>query len=223
MDPIINKLKSSGFVPVKSEKNYTVFKSDKGVALSYDDGTIEGFIKDKLNESLISEINIRQKIEMLILIGLGITYFNTDITIVDGRSMEPTLKNHQIIVKTKSSTNVNKILASKNSIVKFKSPSNQTSIKRIVGVPGDLIEFNIQIIKVNGVVVDTKNDSPPPEGSIIQPSFSKNGKLRTRSPVAHLKLKDNEYFVIGDNRNNSIDSREYGPITNSSIISVIEK
>lgn len=223
MDSLAGKLKQFGFVPVKSEKDYTLFKSDKGVALFYKDGTMEGFTKDKINEQFVIESSLREKIGMLIIVGLGITFFSTDLTIVDGRSMEPTLKNHQIILKTKSATNVNKLLISKNSIVKFKSPSNQTSIKRIMGVPGDLIEFNFREVKVNGVVVDTNNDSPPPKGSTKIPTFSASGKERSRSPLAQLKLKDNEYFVIGDNKQNSIDSREYGPITNASIISVIEK
>lgn len=223
MNSIIDKLTKIGFKFVNKKPNYSVLKSDTGIALSYNDGTSEGFIKQNINESVILESGIREKIGMIILVGLGLTYFNTDITIIDGKSMEPTFKNHQIIIKTKSSTNVNKILASKNSIVKFKSPSNQTSIKRIVGVPGDVIEFNIQKIKINGVVVDTVNDSPPPPGSIPQVSFSKDGKQRSRSPLATLKLKNGEYFVMGDNRHNSVDSREYGPIKDSSIISVIEK
>lgn len=223
MNPSVEKLELSGFKPIKSKKDYTLFKSDKGVALSYKNGTIEGFVKEKIDGHGLVESSFREKIGMLIVIGLGITYFNTDITIVDGRSMEPTLKNHQIILKTKSATDVNRLLVSKNSIIKFKSPTNQNSIKRIIAVPGDVIEFNIQILKVNGVVVDNTNDSPPPKGATPVPSFSKHGKLRSRNPLAQLKLKDNEYFVLGDNRHNSVDSREYGPIAYSSIISVIEK
>lgn len=197
----------------------TIVSSQNKVIIKYNDGNIEGFIKtpNQFNEG------IRHIIEAFTLIGLGIIYFNTDITIVDGKSMYPTYNNYQIIVKSKDTRNVNKLMLAKNTIIKFKDPSNITSIKRIVGVPGDFVEFSFRTIKINGKIVDTENCEPLPPGSIHKISYTKAGVPHSRSTEATIQLKDNEYFVMGDNKNNSTDSRNYGPITDTAVISIIEK
>jgi signal peptidase I len=219
----LNKIKQLGFVPVKKTHNYTTFKSNDGIAISYNDGNIEGFTKSNLNETILTESGIRQKLEMLLAIGLGITYFTTDITIISGRSMEPTYKNYQIIIKTKASTDVNKILVSKNSIVKFISPTGDKSIKRIMGIPGDEIEFDIDIVRINGKVVDQENSEPHPVPTSQKKTYTRTGIERKLAPIDVLKLKSGEYFVMGDNPSDSIDSKAYGPIKDTAIISVLEK
>ncbi len=218
----LNQIKQLGFTPVKKNSNYTTFKSNNGIAISYNDGNVEGFVKEKLNESVLNEMGMRQKLEMLLIIGLGITYFTTDITIVDGRSMEPTYKSTEVIIKTKASSDVNKILVSKKSIVKFKSPKGVTSIKRIVAGPGDEVELDFTFVKINGVTVDKHNTEPHPPSNFQKVAYTPGGKIRN-FPVDVFKLKSGEYFVMGDNISNSEDSRSYGPISDSAIISVIEK
>lgn len=220
---ILDKIKRLGFVPVKNTKHYTTFKSKDGIAILYDDNNVEGFTKRDFKESMLNEIGIRQKIEMLLVIGLGITYFTTDITIINGNSMEPTYKNHQIILKTKSSTNVNKILLSKGSIIKFVSPIGDKSIKRIVGIPGDEIEFDFNVIKINGKIVDKFNSEPHPTPTFQKKAYTQTGIERKKSPIDVIKLKPGEYFVMGDNSSDSIDSKTYGPIKDTSILSVVEK
>ena len=199
----------------------TVTKDDNKIIIAFTDGNYEGIIKNKESNN-INE-GLRQAIETLILIGLGITYFNTDITIVDGRSMYPTYNNLQVIVKSKCSKTINKLMLNRNTIIKFKDTSNVTSIKLIVGVPGDVIEFDLQKIKKNGHLIDDNNSEEPPPGSVKQTSYTKLGKPRTRSAIATLTLKENEYFVMGDNKNNSLDSRNYGPIKDAAILSIIKK
>lgn len=219
---VLNKLKQSGFNVIKSNREYTTLKSNNGIALSYTDGTVEGFVKSKIKESVYNESKLRHGLELVLLIGLGITYFNTDITIVDGVSMEPTYKNLQMIIKTKSATDVNKILVSRESVVKFISPDGDTSIKRVVGVPGDEIEFDFNVVKINGVVVDKFNSEPHPASNFQKTAYTPGGKVRN-FPIDVIKLKSNEYFVMGDNASNSEDSRKYGPIYDTTILSIIRK
>lgn len=215
---IHDKLKKSGFTPSFSCSKYSVFKGDKGVYILHSDGNIEAFLKGHLEESGLNEDLSRQIAESVILLGLGITYFTTDITIVNGVSMDPTYKNGQILIRSKKSKEVNRLLASRNSVVKFKSPEGDTCIKRVVAMPGDKVEFNGSNILVNGQLVDSNNQEWNARN--LQ-RMVRNGKSDSQTEIKI--LKQDEYFVLGDNRDESIDSRNYGPIDGNCIISVIEK
>ena len=74
-------------------------------------------------------------------------------------------------------------------------------IKRIVGTPGDQINIESNgSIFVNDIELEIKNVN------------SNNGD------IFEIKLSDNEYFLVGDNRENSFDSRMFGPISSDRII-----
>ena len=75
-------------------------------------------------------------------------------------------------------------------------------IKRIVGTPGDQvnIESNGSIF-VNDIELEIKNVNNTNNGDMFE-----------------IKLSENEYFLIGDNRDNSFDSRMFGPISSDRII-----
>ena len=82
-------------------------------------------------------------------------------------------------------------------------------VKRIVGIPNDLIEVKPTYILVNGVK----------ENEVYlnhkRPIFYKH--------IGTIVLKDNEYFVLGDNRNISFDSREFGPVPDSDITGRVKR
>jgi signal peptidase I len=215
---LLPNLQKQGFSPVLKKSYGTVLKSNSGLAIAYNDGNIEGFIKSNLNESIITETSLRHKIELLLLIGLGITYFTTDITIVDGVSMSPTYKNYQVIMKSKVTNKVKQMMIGKNAIIKFKSPSGETAIKRIVAGPEDVIELDGWLVKVNGKVIDDNNRN----NAEIKLTAMIKSKKRNRD-VEKFTLSSDQYYVMGDNREDSIDSRNYGPITNDAIITVLQK
>ena len=75
-------------------------------------------------------------------------------------------------------------------------------IKRIIGTPGDEIEINQngQVFN-NNIEIITEN--------VISNKISDN---------IEIKLNDGQYFLLGDNRNNSYDSRSFGPVAQSRII-----
>ena len=88
-------------------------------------------------------------------------------------------------------------------LVNNEGNNNQTVyIKRIVGTPGDeiLIKKNGQVFN-NNIQVITENVA----STVILDEIV-------------IKLSEDEYFVLGDNRDNSFDSRLFGPITSSRII-----
>jgi len=83
-------------------------------------------------------------------------------------------------------------------------------IKRIIGVPGDRVT-------VNDKKVTTFNDENP-NGLILDETYLDNGTVtRTPDPV-DITLQDKQYFVMGDNRDNSSDSRYWGYLPEDNIL-----
>ena len=126
--------------------------------------------------------------------------FFYQLCIIDGDSMFPTLKSGNIVCMKKYNLDLKH-----NDIVVVRK-DNKTIIKRLVGLPNDKIEIN-DYLYING----QKND----DLYIKDCGNIGNG----------ICLKDNEYFVLGDNRQNSIDSRfdEIGIISRDEIIGKIIK
>ena len=66
-------------------------------------------------------------------------------------------------------------------------------IRRVIGLPGETVQIRDGVIYIDGEIYDEAADYP----EIVNPGLAENG----------VSLKSNEYFVLGDNRNNSEDSR----------------
>lgn len=110
--------------------------------------------------------------------------------LVDGQSMENTLFDRERLMVDKLSYRF--IEPKRGEIIVFKYPKNPKSrfVKRVIGIPGDVIEIRDRVVYVNGVPLD--------EPYIKAPTYY------NMSPV---KVLPNHVFVMGDNRNNSLDSR----------------
>lgn len=148
--------------------------------------------------------NSKKFILRIIIIGCVIFIVNLfffQIVFVDGISMEPTLNDKDIVVIKKIN-----IKPERNDIVVIKK-NKRIIVKRIIGKPGDIIKID-KFVYVNGQQFDEieTDDEENKHKEII--------------------LKNNQYFVLGDNRANSIDSRnkEIGIIQYKEILGkVIEK
>lgn len=129
-------------------------------------------------------------IVVAVVLAFLIRQFIVELYIVDGPSMRPTLQSQERLV-------VNKFIYSlrapeKGEILVFKYPRDQSRdfIKRVIATPGDTIE-----IKDGRVYV---NDQMQNEDYILE---------KTRSEYPKATVPDGTVFVMGDNRNNSLDSR----------------
>ncbi len=130
--------------------------------------------------------------------------------IVSGQSMKPTLNNGELLFGDKSFT-VDDL--KRGTIIVFKDPADENSslIKRIVGLPGETVEITGGRIHING--------------ELIQDPSSKAGTAATepRKLGRPLTLKENEFAVLGDNRGNSFDSRDFGAINFRDIKYIIKR
>lgn len=135
----------------------------------------------------------------VVFLSLFITRFIGYFCDVNGMSMSPTLANGDRIVISKISYNFQEL--ERFDIIVFRESENLL-IKRIIGLPGDHILYKDNVLYVNGERVE----EPFLDDSSLTVDFTLNQTI----PANH-------YFVMGDNRNNSVDSRVFGPISKENI------
>lgn len=118
-----------------------------------------------------------------------------------------------------------KDLIKRGSIYAFYPPHNDKAfIKRLVGMPGDNIEIKQGIISINGKVIESKFISQSSEEDIYEETLDdstyniKIMPLRRLLIDVELKVPEDEYFFLGDNRDNSSDSRIWGTVPSSDFI-----
>ncbi len=127
---------------------------------------------------------------------------------VSGLSMFPTMHGNDYLITEKISYKLGD--PKKGQIVVLKNPRDESQdfIKRIIAVPGDTIRVEKNRIFINGGLL--KETYLPPETPTPNGAFLTEGNT--------IKAGPNQYFVFGDNRNHSSDSREWGPITKKEIV-----
>ena len=140
-----------------------------------------------------------------VAIVLLIANFIAKPVVVRGSSMNPTLNNFDICISNRLS------IVLGGTIDRFDIVVAQTeegeSVKRVVGIPGDVISYQGGVLTVNGttVVEDYIIDDP--------------SKHHSDMDFREIRLGADEYFLMGDNRTGSTDSRYFGPFHRSDIIS----
>jgi signal peptidase I len=119
---------------------------------------------------------------------------------IEGNSMEPNLHNDEYVLIDKISYLLHP--PERGDIIVFTPPNNDRDyIKRVIGLPGDTVEVRGGQVYVNGVPLD-------------EPYLAQ----ATNQSMDPLEVPPDRYFVMGDNRNNSSDSRSFGPITAQVIV-----
>lgn len=128
--------------------------------------------------------------------------------IVSGASMDPTFESGQYLIVDQITYNLEN--PKRDDVVIFKYPKNPEIffIKRIIGLPNETLI-------VDGGKTTIKNKENP-DGFLLNESYITDSH-RT-SDTFEITLKDNEYFVMGDNRPQSSDSRTWGPLESKYII-----
>lgn len=130
--------------------------------------------------------------------------------IVNGRSMDNTLQNGERLLMLKQ----NEI--ERFDVIVFPSPieDNKLYIKRVIGLPGDTIEYKNDQLILNGHALtepylqDLAQTSPQP--------FTYD--FRLQDVTGEIKVPEGKLFVMGDNRRNSLDGRSFGFIDREDVV-----
>lgn len=149
------------------------------------------FIKEMFRFTIIS-----------LIVVLPIRMFIAQPFLVSGGSMDPTFEDGQYLIIDEISYYFNK--PERGQVVVFKYPNNPSKyfIKRIIGLPGETV-----VIKNNEVKIKNQRF---PDGFLLEEAYVKKPDFQSRD--IEVKLGEKQYFVMGDNRASSSDSRDWGPV-----------
>jgi len=144
-------------------------------------------------------LDILETLLFSLLLFLGINAVTARIR-VDGMSMEPTLHTGEFVIVNKLAYRFSE--PKQGDVIVFRFPRNpeQEYIKRIIGLPGDEVTIAERQVQVNGHILNEPYIAAPPR---YESTWS--------VPVGAL-------FVLGDNRNNSSDSHNWGPVPMENVV-----
>ena len=156
-----------------------------------------------MNKERIKKI-IKEAIPYIIVVIVVILIRSFIITpaIVDGNSMKPTLQDNNIIILNKLDYSLNDIKRFDIVVVNY---NDDKLVKRIIGLPGEHIEYKDNNLYVNGNLIEER----------FNHTLTNDFKLET---IGYLSIPGDKYLVVGDNRNNSLDSRIIGLIEKKDIL-----
>lgn len=142
---------------------------------------------------------------------------------VDGRSMYPTLKDGEFGFTNVGGVLLNGVERGDIVVVTMEEEGQKTHwVKRVIGLPGDTVSCVNDVVYINGKELDeTKYIAPDYRQSLVDKFgyFNKvpNADNTNVEDFEEVKLGDDEYYVMGDNRPYSKDSRYVGPVKKSQI------
>ena len=148
-------------------------------------------------------------IALVIVVPLRVFIFQP--FLVRGDSMVPTYHNGDYLIVDQISYRFNDPERGDVIVLKFPFDPSQRFIKRIAGLPGESVEVKDGKVVVYGVNEEGKEARVLDESGYLPSDLQTPGSLR-------LDLKEKEYFVLGDNRPFSSDSRKWGVLSEDLII-----
>jgi len=140
-----------------------------------------------------------------ILIVAPIRFFIAQPFIVRGESMDPTYADGQYLIVDELTYRTKE--PERGDVIVFKYPKDPSKyfIKRIIGLPGDKVSIN------NGIVTIISKEYP--DGKVLNEPYLKEISFENTGDTMGV----NEYYVMGDNRSNSLDSRIWGALPTKNI------
>ncbi len=147
---------------------------------------------------------------LIVVVVIPIRVFVVSPFVVDGESMHPTFENLDYLV-------IDELLydfqaPARGDVIVFRYPGNPSIfyIKRIIGLPGETVSIN------HGIITIISADGT--RTALAEPYIVNEDATYTKD----VSLNAGEYFVMGDNRPNSSDSRVWGPLPKKDIIGRVD-
>lgn len=168
-------------------------------------GYEEPTFMDKIRNNLAELIEF---VAIILVLYVIIHFFVAEPHQVSGTSMVPNFKDLDLIITNKLATRFSTF--QRGEVIVFQNPRNarEDYIKRIVGLPGERIKIANNQVYINGEPID---QSYLPAGTPIRTK----GYMSENEEIV---IPEDTYFVMGDNREGSTDSREWGPLKKELIV-----
>jgi len=144
-------------------------------------------------------VDVLETLVLSVLLFLGINAISARIR-VDGSSMEPSLQSGEFVIVNRLAYRLGEPELGDVVVFHFPGDPGQEYIKRIIGLPEDTIRVNNGTVSINGQPIDEPYIA-------ANPRYKGNWEV----PAGHI-------FVLGDNRNNSSDSHNWGAVPMENVI-----
>ena len=185
-----------------------------------DDSNVSDRISNGVNDPVMQEVSPENSskgsnrslfLYTIVAVGLAlfVRFFVAAPYLVSGPSMEPTFQNHDYLIVDRLSYSFG--TPQRGDVVIFTLPQNsgETLIKRVIAVPGDTVE-----VRGSAVVI---TNAAHPDGVTLKEPYLSPADLGGASGMK-VQLPADTYFVLGDNRKVSYDSRLWGTLPRKGII-----
>ena len=158
-----------------------------------------------------------------VLVAVLLRAFVVQTFFIPSGSMEPTLQIGDRILVNKLSYHLHGV--DRGNIVVFSRPPTENCggpevndlVKRVIGLPGDVVSLTNGYVYVDGKKLDESWLPASEQGITVAGPAGNNSNL-----ARPYRVPANDYFVMGDNRTDSCDSRYWGPISRSLIVGKVE-
>lgn len=147
-------------------------------------------------------VELLQVVIVALAIIIPVRYFFIKPFYVKGASMEPTFFDHEYLVIDEISYRFKEPVRGDIIVFRYPKDDKQYFIKRIIGLPGETVQVTGNQVFING--------------ELLQEDYLSEDE-QTRGEIVVTLLPD-EYFVLGDNRVLSLDSRGFGPLPRKYIV-----
>lgn len=159
--------------------------------------------KFKLNGGWLMLWEVVKVVAMALAIVVVVKHFLFQPFYVKGASMEPTYEDHEYLIIDELTYRFHPPARGEVVVFRYPNDTSQFFIKRVIGLPGEKVEVRDDNVWINGQLLN--------ESAYLADSVKSSGTI-------DITLSSKEYFLMGDNRQASLDSRIFGPVNRSYIV-----